>query len=58
VVFKKAESRKLIKYAYTRHEFTNAYSGNLFELIAGLFPCIVGWQILSKRLDGNTFGFL
>ena len=40
----------LIKYAYTRHELANAYSGGLVELIAGLTPCIVGWQILAKSL--------
>lgn len=39
-----------IKYSYTRHELANAYSGGLVELIAGLMPCIIGWQILARAL--------
>jgi thiaminase (transcriptional activator TenA) len=39
-----------IKYAYTRHELSTAHSGTLEELISGIMPCLVGYQIVSKAL--------
>lgn len=39
-----------IKYAYTRHELSAAYSGTLEELISGIMPCLVGYQEVSKLL--------
>ena len=39
-----------VKYAYTRHELSSAYSGTMGELIAGILACIVGYQIVCRKL--------
>ena len=39
-----------IKYAYTRHELASAYSGTMGELLAGIMACIVGYQIVCRKL--------
>ena len=39
-----------IKYAYTRHELSSAHSGTMGELIAGILACIVGYQIVCRKL--------
>jgi len=38
------------KYAYAQHEFASASRGELPEILTAIMPCLVGWQILSKRI--------
>jgi thiaminase/transcriptional activator TenA len=38
------------KYAYAQHEFASANRGELPEILTVIMPCLVGWQILSKRV--------
>lgn len=38
------------KYAYAQHEFASASRGELPEILTAITPCLVGWQILSKRI--------
>ena len=41
------------KYAYAQHEFASANRGELPEILTAIMPCLVGWQILSKRILNN-----
>ena len=41
------------KYAYAQHEFASANRGELPEILTAIMPCLVGWQILSKRILKN-----
>ena len=43
-----------IKYAYTRHELSSAYSGSMGELIAGILACIVGYQVVCRKLVSSA----
>lgn len=49
---KELESQRMgpTKYAYAQHEFASASKGELAEILTAIMPCLVGWQILSKRI--------
>ncbi|MBU6279468.1 MAG: thiaminase II [Actinomycetales bacterium] len=38
------------KHSYAQHEFASASKGELAEILTAITPCLVGWQILSKRI--------
>jgi thiaminase/transcriptional activator TenA len=52
ITLKELESQRMgpTKYAYAQHEFASANRGELSEILTAIMPCLVGWQILSKRI--------
>jgi len=38
------------KHSYAQHEYASAAKGELAEILTAIMPCLVGWQILSKRI--------
>lgn len=52
ITLKDLESQRMgpTKYAYSQHEYASASKGELAEILTAIMPCLVGWQILSKRI--------
>ena len=52
ISLRELETQKMgpTKYAYSQHEFASASKGELPEILTAIMPCLVGWQILSKRI--------